>query len=133
MEKEYFFATDQLAIWRPIGTLNTKKILNFITFLNTYSEKHDPHFSRFIDLTKISGLSVEYKDLYPIAEQRKKYFNAKLKQKVKMVFLANNPVTYGMARMYQALTNNPHLEVQICKHIEEVSHFLEVNVSVINP
>lgn len=133
MKKEFFSATDQLVIWRPIGILKTEKILEFIKFLNSYGEKHDPHFNRFIDLTHISGISVQYKDLYPIAEQRKKYFTAKLTDKVKMVFLVDNPVTYGMARMYQTLTSNPQLNVIILKNIEEVSNFLGVPVSVISP
>ena len=133
MDKEYFFVTDQLVIWRPTGTLISENILEFISFLNKYSEKNDPHFNRLIDLTHLSGISVQYKDLYPIAEQRKEYFNVELKQKVKMVFLVNNPVTYGMARMYQMLTNNPHLVANICKTIEEAAQFLDLDVSVISP
>lgn len=133
MGKEYFFATDQLVVWRPTGLMNTKKILEFITFLNSSSKQRHPHFSRFIDLTQISGISVNYKDLYPIAEQRKAYYSVHIKQTIKMAFLVNNPISYGMARMYQMLTSNPQLDVNIFKELEEVSNFLKVDISLISP
>ena len=133
MSKEYFMKTDKLAIWRPKGVMNTKKILEFITFLNEQSQQKDPHFNRFIDLSYISGVSVRYEDLYPIAEQRKKYYFINVKQKVKMAFLVKNPFTFGMARMYMMLTKNPLLQVNILKKIEDVSDFLEIDVSLLSP
>ena len=44
-DKEYFFKTDQLVIWRPSGMLNTAKIQEFIRFLEENSEQRDPNFS----------------------------------------------------------------------------------------
>ncbi len=132
MNKEYYMKTDKLAVWQPKGVLDTKKILEFVTFLNEQSQQHDPHFNRFVDLCHISGVSVRYEDLYPIAEQRKIYYNSNVKQKVKMAFLVNNPFTYGMARMYMILTSNPLLKVNILKKMEEVANFLEVDISLLN-
>lgn len=133
MDKEYFFKTDQLAIWRPLGILNTQKIYEFINFINEISKHKDPHFSRFIDLTQISGISVNYQDLQPIADERKKYYNTYLNKKVKMVFLVNNPLAYGMARMYQMLNNEPHIGINICETAQKASELLEVDVAVIGP
>lgn len=132
MSKEYYMKTDKLAVWRPRGILDTKKILEFITFLNEQSRQQDPHFSRFIDLSNISGVSVRYEDLYPIAEQRKTYYATNVKQKVKMACLAKNAFTYGMARMYMVLSRHPLLEFNILKNLKEVSNFLEVDISLLN-
>ena len=133
MDKEYFFQSDQLTIWRPTGMLGTDKIYEFIRFLNESSERKTPYFNRFIDLSQISGISIAYQDLHPIAQQRKEYYSANIKQIVKMAILVNNPLSYGMARMYQMLSDEPHFEVNICENREEAAQFLEVDISVIIP
>jgi hypothetical protein len=131
--KEYYFESDRLMIWRPLGILDTSKINEFIKFIEESSLNRDPHFSRFIDLSQISGISVEYQDLYPIARQRKSYFRTNIKQRVKMAFLANDPFSYGMARMYQSLSDGPGLDVCISGNREEVSAFLGVGLDQISP
>ena len=42
MDKEYFFKTDQLIIWRPTGVLDSAKIYEFIRYMDATSEKRDP-------------------------------------------------------------------------------------------
>jgi len=133
MDKEYFFKTDQLVIWRPSGILDTVKIHEFISFVNECSKQGDPHFCRFIDLTQISGISVSYQDLYPIAKQRIEYYDTTLKKKVRMAILVNNPLSYGMARMYEMLSENPYIDVNIYENADEAARFLEVDKSIISP
>ena len=132
MDKEYFFKTDQLVIWRPSGILVSEKIYEFIRFLNKSSEGRDPHFDRFIDLSHSSGISVNYKDLQPVADQRKLYYSTILKQKVKMAVLANNPISFGMARMYQTISDDAHIEINIYDNFEDCSKFLKVDISLIH-
>jgi hypothetical protein len=133
MNEEYFFVTDTLAVWRPFGILDIDKIYEFINFLNAYSEKNDPHFNRLIDLMHISGVSVRYEDLSSIASRRKTYLKEHLKHKVKFAFLVNNPLAYGMTRMYQMLSDDPHVETHLYESIEAVAEFLEVDASLIAP
>ena len=131
MEREYFFKSDQLIIWRPTGQLNVEKIYDFIRYLDKVSEERDPHFYRFIDLSQISGISVKYDDLSPIAEQRKKYFESKLMKRVKMAFYVTNPLSRGMARMYQIISDENHLLINIYDELEKCAEFLEVNISML--
>ena len=131
--KDYFFKTDQLAVWRPTGLLDIEKIRHFIEFLNENSNTKDPHFDRFIDLSQVTSVSVKYEDLAPIAAQRKEYYGAKMTQTVKMAFLAKKPLVFGMTRMYQTLSDDSHVEFQICETEEEVSRFLDVDISLILP
>jgi hypothetical protein len=133
MDKEYFFKTEKLAIWRPTGMLDTAKIKEFIGFIDDNSEQRDPHFSRFIDLSQISGISVNYEDVVPIVQQRKSYSSTHIKRKVKMAFLVNNPISFGMARMYQMLYDDPHFEINIYENREQVAQFLELDISLIKP
>ncbi len=131
MDKEYFFKTEQLAIWIPSGVLDTSKIRDFIDFLNSSSEVKEHQFDRFIDLTRISGISVKYQDLYPIANERKIYYQKSIVPGVKMAILVNNPLSFGMARMYQMLNDDANIEINIFETIEEVANFLQIDISIL--
>jgi hypothetical protein len=127
MEKEYLFLSDKLVRWRPLGVLNTQKIFEFINYVDQSAEERDPHFDRYIDLSKVSGVSVMYDDLSPIAKARKTYYSSHISRKVKMAFFANNPLTFGMARMYQTLSEDENLDIRIFKSIDEVASYLQID------
>lgn len=109
--------------------LDSVKVADFIKYLDENSKTRDPHFIRFVDLTKISGISVNYQNLLPIAQARQKYYVNNFTRTVKMGFLVNNPLAFGMARMYQSLGDDKHMEVTISENPDEVSDFLEVDRS----
>jgi hypothetical protein len=56
-----------------------------------------------------------------------------LTHKVKLGFLVNNPLAYGMARMYQTLSFDPNVETYLYESIDEVAGFLGIDVSLITP
>ena len=126
---EYYFKNENLVIWQPKDILDSYKIKNFITFLDESSKSRDPHFKRFVDLTKISGLSVNYENLLPIAQTRQKYYVSKFTKKVKMGFFVNNPLTFGMARMYQSLSDEKLMDTKISESLDEIAKFLKCDKS----
>jgi hypothetical protein len=63
MTKEYFFKTENLLIWRPTGCIQVEQILNFVNFIEDYIATHSSDFMRFIDLSIIEGISVNYEEL----------------------------------------------------------------------
>jgi len=129
LDSEYYFKNENLVIWQPKNMLDSNKIKNFITFIDENSRSRDPHFSRFVDLTKISGLNVNYDILMPIALTRQKYYVSNFTRKVKMGFYVNNPLTFGMARMYQSLSDDKHMETLISESLDEISEFLKCDKS----
>ena len=129
MEPEYYFKDENLVIWQPKNILDSNKIKNFISFLDESSVSRDPHFCRFVDLTKISGLSVNYEHLLPIAQTRQKYYVSKFTKKVRMGFYVNNPLTFGMARMYQSLNDDELMETLISESLNEIAEFLNCEKS----
>ena len=50
-----------------------------------------------------------------------------------MAFLVSNPISFGMARIYQMLNYDPCFEINIYENREEVSRFLEVDISKLTP
>ena len=125
MESEYNFKNNNLVIWQPNNILDSHKIKEFIKFLDEQSQARDPHFNRFVDLTKISGLNVNYDILMPIALTRQKYYVSNFTRKVKMGFYVNNPLTFGMARMYQSLSDDEHMVTLISESLDEIAEFLK--------
>ncbi len=131
MEKEFFFKTDNLIIWRPVGILDYKKIMAFIDFLNEQSEERDSHYLRFIDLSKISNVTVASEELYGIASHRKQFAEKKFDYKVKMGFYVTDTLSFGMARMYENLLDSMQYDISIYYSLEEVAEFLQVDVTLL--
>jgi len=129
LDSEYYFKNENLVIWQPKNMLDSYKIKDFITFLDESSKSRDPHFSRFVDLTKISGLSVNYENLMPVAQTRQKYYVSNFTRKVKMGFFVNNPLAFGMARMYQSLNDDKYMETLISESLDEIAKFLKCDKS----
>jgi hypothetical protein len=132
MDDKCFFRTDQLVIWQPEGSMTLEKIEKFIDFLNSNSGKRDPHFDRFVDLSKISEIAVSYEQLSNIAFTRKTYSHHKLEKKVKMAFYVNNTILYGMTRMYQNLFDDKYYDIKIFKNLSEAALFLKVDTALLN-
>jgi hypothetical protein len=127
MGKEFYFKSDDLVIWRPTGTLDVPKIVEFLKFLDQSAVNKDQHFHRFIDLTKVDGISVSYTSLSNIAAQRTTYATRTLSRSVRMAFLISNSFTFGMARMYESILADDHYDIAIFRTIEEVAQWLGVD------
>lgn len=123
--KEFFFKTEDLVIWRPTGNLTSSKIKEFIDFLNEHNSIRDPHFHRYIDLSQIKTISVNFDELSGWASFRKSFTEGLLKRKVKMAFLVTNTLSFGMARMYENLLDSKFYDIGIFYTIGENADFLD--------
>ena len=50
-----------------------------------------------------------------------------------MAFYVTNPLSLGMARMYQILSDEINIETNIYDNVKECAVFLEVDISTITP
>ena len=132
MNEEFYFKTDNLVIWRPTGMLDLKKIQAFITFLDEQISKRDPHYIRFIDLSKIGGISIKYEEVYSIAESRKEYASKELREKVKMAIYVKDSLSFGMARMYESILDQSLYDINIYYDLQEAANFLQVDISLLS-
>ena len=132
MANEYFFKTDNLLIWRPTGTIYIEQIQAFVKFVEDYLATHSSDFMRFIDLSLIEGISVNYEELYSIAANRRDHANKKFEGVVKLAFYVINALSFGMARMYENLLDSAAFDIRIYYSIKEVSDFLGVDASLLS-
>jgi len=132
MAKEYFFKTDNLLIWRPTGQIQIEKIQDFVKFLEESFTMNNPDFMRFIDLSHIEGISVNYEELYGIAADRRDYANKKFEDIVKLAFYVTNALSFGMARMYENMLDSEAFTIGIYYSLKEVADFLDVDISLLS-
>ena len=132
MANEYFFKTDNLLIWRPTGTIQISQIQAFVKFVEDYVAAHGSDFIRFIDLSFIEGISVNYEELYSVAAGRRDHANKKFENVVKLAFYVTTALSFGMARMYENLLDSAAFDIRIYYTIKEVSKFLGVDASLLS-
>ena len=132
MTKEYYFKTEDLLIWRPTGNIKIEVIQDFIKFLEEYVASNNSDFKRFIDLSLIEDISVNYEELYGIAADRRDHANKKFENIVNLAFYVNNALSFGMARMYENLLDSSAYNLGIFYSLKEVADFLNVEISLLS-
>jgi len=132
MANEYFFRTENLLIWRPTGTIHVEQVQQFVKYIEDYIATHNSDFMRFIDLSLIKGISVNYEELYSIAAERRYHASKEVGGVVKMAFYVTNALSFGMARMYENLLDSTAYDIRIYYSIKEVSEFLNIDTSLLS-
>jgi hypothetical protein len=79
-------------------------------------------YSRLVDLSRATAVNLNFSVLAELSKVREL---AKLKNPIKSAIWASNPVQYGFARMYQTLSQNPNLEVQVFNDLESADAWLK--------
>lgn len=131
MAIEFFFKADNLLIWRPGGVLNNDKIIRYIAFLEAAEAGRQSPFDRFNDLSRTTGVSISYNEVSEYAVRRRSYASSFLDRPVKAAFHALNPVSYGMARMYQNLLDCAKMEVRVYQSLDEAAAWLGVDIALL--
>jgi hypothetical protein len=73
-------------------------------------------------LSRATAVNLNFSVLAELSKVREL---AKLKNPIKSAIWAANPVQYGFARMYQTLSQNPNLEVQVFNDLESADAWLK--------
>lgn len=127
-----------------MGTYNTKVVGNIIcsklvgeldaTLASEWVEKLEEQeagktLHRFHDVRDINAVHLSFDDLWSIAQRRLGAY--KSGDETHSVFWVSTPLNYGIARMYQALTDGTPFKIEVLYKIEEVADFLGVDKKLI--
>jgi hypothetical protein len=107
-------------------------ILEFVKYIEKIEVKKMEPFDRFIDLSYVEELAVQFDDVSKIARKRRQVISELPEQKIKMAFLVNHALKYGMVRMYESLLDSERYEVQIFQSIENVAQWFKVDPELIS-
>ncbi len=124
-----FFPQQYLMVWRPQGILDTNSLSHVLAFIEKNEQAKTTAFHRFIDLTFLEGFSLNYSDISTLALRRGTNYRGHTT--VKSAFLTNNPLSYGMARMYQSALNVKNIKVRIFSDIYSAAQWLCFNPDIL--
>ena len=84
---------------------------------------------RFHDVRDINAVHLSFDDLWGIAQRRLNAYQAG--QATMSAFWVSTPLNYGIARMYQALTDGTPFKIEVFYKLDEVADFLGVDQNIL--
>jgi hypothetical protein len=76
---------------------------------------------RITDLTALDRIDVGFEEVFAIAQRRAE---RRVTAPIKSALVANRPVQFGFARMFQMLNDNPRIQIRIFGSLEEARQWL---------
>ena len=92
------------------GTVNSTELREVAEATGKIEEELPVSPNRIIDLSLVDEFQLDFREMEQIAKLRR---TAPLKNKVKSEIIANKPVQYGYARMFQTLNDNPNIDLEL--------------------
>lgn len=76
---------------------------------------------RLTDLTALDRIDVGFEEVFALALQRAE---RRVSAPIRSALVANRPVQFGFARMFQMLNDNPRIQIRIFGSLEEAQRWL---------
>jgi hypothetical protein len=76
---------------------------------------------RLTDLTTLDRIDVGFEEVFALAVKRGE---RKVPAPIRSALVANRPVQFGFARMFQMLNDNPRIQIRIFGNLEEARRWL---------
>ena len=76
---------------------------------------------RLTDLTALDRIDVGFEEVFALAMKRGE---RKVLTPIRSALVANRPVQFGFARMFQMLNDNPRIQIRIFGNLEEAQQWL---------
>jgi hypothetical protein len=76
---------------------------------------------RITDLTSLDRIDVGFEEVFAVAQRRAE---RKVSAPIRSALVANRPVQFGFARMFQMLNDNPRIQIRIFGNLEEAQQWL---------
>jgi hypothetical protein len=99
-----------LFVWRPRGVLNEELVNNIIVFVREQEETLGRPFNRFIDLSAVDTVDLNFDYVFHIALYRRLSYAG---SKVKSAFYVSSPDGTHYAKLHALLTDQSPLQASI--------------------
>jgi hypothetical protein len=113
-EGKYFSA-------RLFGILD-REDLNAVTAEVERLEDEGPPKDRLTDFTALDRIDVGFEEVFALAMRRAQ---RKVTAPIRSALVANRPVQFGFARMFEMLNDNPRIQIRIFGTLEEAQQWLQ--------
>jgi hypothetical protein len=119
----------KLETWYPEGVLDRTMAAFMVRYVGFDERIIDEPFNRFADLSKLTGLHLDFMELAELAAKRREAYKGRLP--VKTAFLATSELAYGVVRMFASLMETSPIEVQVFRNAEDAAQWLGVPVEAL--
>jgi hypothetical protein len=119
----------KLDTWYPEGVLDGAMATFMIRYLGFQERMLDNPFNRFVDMTKITEIQLDFKRLADLAAERREAYAGR--PPVKSAVLATSAEAYGFARMFGTLLEGSPIEVRVFREVGDAAEWLAVPVEAL--
>ena len=106
---------------RLFGVLD-RADLNAVTTEVERLEEDGPPKDRLTDFTALERIDVGFEEVFALAMRR---MQRQVTAPIKSALVANRPIQFGFARMFEMLNDNPRIQIRIFGNLEEAQQWLQ--------
>ncbi len=117
-----------LMLWKPRGVLDEALVKEMVAFIGTVEKRASKPFNRFIDLSGLDMVDLNFKFVFHIALHRRLSY-AKYPA-IKSAFYVTSQATTHYAKLHEMLTDYSPLEVELFTDLANAAKWLDVSVEV---
>ena len=111
------------------GELDARLATDWVTEIEQQERSYGSALNRFHDVREVDAIHLSFDELWDFAQRRMEFYaNA---PPTHVVFFVSNPLNYGIARMYQALTDGTSVSIEVLYDIEACANFLGRSVETL--
>ncbi len=100
-----------LLLWEPHGILDERIVNEVVAFVETAEKRTAQPFNRFMDLSALDMVDLNFKFVFHVALSRR--LSAMPKPAVKSAFFVTSPATAHYAKLHSVLTDYSPLDVSL--------------------
>ena len=100
-----------LLLWRPRGILDESTVNEMVAFTETVEKRNSKPLNRFIDLSALDAVDLNFKFVFHVALGRR--LSAAPKPAVKSAFYVTSPDTTHYAKLHAMITDYSPLHVAL--------------------
>jgi hypothetical protein len=113
-----------LMMWRPRGILDEAIVNEIVEFIATAETRSTKPFNRFIDLSGLDAVDLNFKFVFDVALHRRVSYAGN--PAVKSAFFVTSPTTTHYAKLHKLLTDYSALHVRLFTEPAEAAKWLGV-------
>src|SRR5688500_5223442 len=106
---------------RVFGVFTARDLKRLATEAEIAEATHPVSLDRITDLTAVERFEVGFREIYDFAIRRSVQ---RFSRVVKSAIVVQEPVQLGIARVYEALNENPQIQIRILQSVTEANAWL---------
>jgi hypothetical protein len=105
---------------RVFGVFTARELNRLATGAEIAEASHPVSLDRVTDLTAVERFEVGFREIYDFAIRRSAQ---RFSRVVKSAIVVQEPVQFGIARIYETLNENPQIQIRIVRSVTEATEW----------